>query len=97
MCNIIITIIVGVILLLTLILLLMILLNTDHDQLFFLAYEKIKHVDDSLEPHMWTYRTRITLEHLRQSIHDKKLTQTYPILHEFLQAVSKHILIACLS
>lgn len=62
--------------------------NVDHDQLFFLVYEKVKYTQDNLEPHLWTYRSRITLEHLRQSLHDKKLTKAYPILHEFLQAVS---------
>ena len=60
----------------------------DHDQLFFLVYEKVKYTKDNLEPHLWTYRSRITLEHLRQSFHDKKLMKTYPILYEFLQAVS---------
>ena len=66
----------------------MLLYNADHDQLFFLVYEKVKYTEESLEPHLWTYRSRITLEHLRQSLHDKKLKETYPILHEFLQAVS---------
>ena len=61
----------------------------DHDQLFFLVYEKVKYMKDNLEPHLWTYRSRITLEHLRQSLHNtQKLTKMYPILHEFLQAVS---------
>ena len=62
--------------------------HVDHDRLFFLVYEKVKYTKDNLEPHLWTYRSRITLEHLRQSLYDKKLTKMYPILHEFLQAVS---------
>ena len=67
---------------------LVIVFTADHDQLFYLAYEKVKYAKESLEPHLWTYRSRITLEHLRQSLHDKKMKQKYPILHEFLQAVS---------
>jgi hypothetical protein len=67
----------------------LLLCNSDHDQLFFLVYEKVKYTQDNLEPHLWTYRSRITLEHLRQSLHDKKLMKSYPILYEFLQAVSQ--------
>ena len=59
----------------------------DHDQLFYLVYEKVKYDEESLEPHLWTYRSRITLEHLRQTLQEKKMRDKHPILHEFLQAV----------
>ena len=50
-------------------------------------YEKVKYKEESLEPHLWTYRSRITLEHLRQTLQDEKMKEKYPILSEFLQAV----------
>ena len=50
-------------------------------------YEKVKYKEESLEPHLWTYRSRITLEHLRQTLQEEKMRQDYPILSEFLQAV----------
>lgn len=40
-----------------------------------------------MEPHLWTYRQRISLEHLGQTLVEKKLKTKYPILYEFLLAV----------
>ena len=62
--------------------------HVDHDKLFYLVYEKMKCAEGSLEPHLWTYRSRITLEHLQQTLQEKRMKEKYPILHEFLQAVS---------
>ena len=59
----------------------------DHGQLFHLVYEKVKYKEESLEPHLWTYRSRITLDHLRQTLQEEKMRQDYPILSEFLEAV----------
>ena len=59
----------------------------DHDYLFYVVYEKVKYAEDTLEPHLWTYRSRVTLEHLRQSVQGQKMKDKYPILSEFLQAV----------
>ena len=60
----------------------------EHDQLFFLAYERVDLMNQSsIQPHLWTYRSRITLEHLAQTLQEKKMKERYPILHEFLQAV----------
>lgn len=64
-----------------------ILLDIDHDQLFYLVYEKVKYAEDSLEPHLWTYRSRVTLEHLRQTIQEKETKDKHPVLYEFLQTV----------
>ena len=61
--------------------------QADHDQLFYLVYEKVRYKEESLEPHLWTYRSRITLEHLRQTLQEEKMIEKYPILSEFLQAV----------
>lgn len=61
--------------------------QVDHGQLFYLVYEKAKYKEESLEPHLWTYRSRIILEHLRQTLQEKKMKEKYPILYEFLQAV----------
>ena len=60
--------------------------TVDHDQLFYLVYERVKVSDDNLEPHLWTYRSRITLEHLRQTLQEKSIRAEFPILHAFLQA-----------
>ena len=61
----------------------------EHDQLFYLVYERMELMNESsIQPHLWTYRSRITLEHLAQTLQEKKMKKDYPILHEFLQAVS---------
>lgn len=60
---------------------------TEHDQLFYLMYEKVKVSEDNMEPHLWSYRQRISLEHLGQTLQEKKLKEKYPILHAFLQVV----------
>lgn len=60
-------------------------MNTD--QLFYLVYEKVKCKDEDIGPHLWTYRSRITIEHLQQTMQEKKMRTKHPILNEFLQAV----------
>ena len=62
---------------------------TEHDLLFYLAYERIKVNERCLEPHLWTYRSRITVDHLRNSVRGEK---TVKILDAFLQAVSDILL-----
>lgn len=57
----------------------------DHGRLFYLVYEKVKVNKDNMEPHLWTYRQRISLEHLRQTL---TLEEKCPVLHEFLRVVS---------
>lgn len=66
---------------------------TDHDQLFYLVYEKVKVSEGNMEPHLWSYRQRISLEHLGQTLLEKKLKVKYPILYEFLQKVSLELLL----
>ena len=43
-----------------------------------------------MEPHLWSYRQRVSLEHLGQTLQEKKLKEKYPILHEFLRVVSEY-------
>ncbi len=62
-------------------------LLVDHDRLFLAVYEHVKVVDSGIEPHLWTYRSRITLEHLALTLERKNFTKKHPILHEFLQQV----------
>lgn len=62
-------------------------LYADHDQLFFLVYERVKVNSDSMGPHLWTYRQRVSLEHLGFTLQENKLKEKYPILHEFLHVV----------
>ena len=61
----------------------------DHDPLFYLVYERMGEVvEGSLEPHLWGYRPRITLEHLTRYMQQQK--KKFPILKEFLKRV-RHI------
>ena len=46
----------------------------------------------SFIPHMWTFQSKITLENLTQKLQEKSLKDQHPILYEFLQAVSLHVL-----
>jgi hypothetical protein len=47
-----------------------------------------------MDPHLWSYRQRISLEHLTQTLQDKKMKEKHPILHDFLQMVC--ILLECM-
>ena len=58
-----------------------------HSEMFYHIYEKVKVDSDSLEPHLWSYRQRISLEHIGQTLREKKLHEVCPVLHEFLQLV----------
>ena len=60
----------------------------EHDQLFYLVHEKVKVKSESLGPHLWTYRQKISLEHLGLTLKEEKLKKAYPILHVFLVEVS---------
>ena len=62
---------------------------SEHDRLFFLVYEHVEVMNQSsIQPHLWTYRSRITLEHLAQTLQEKRMKERHPILYEFLQVVS---------
>ena len=54
----------------------------------------MKYDEDSLEPHLWTYRSRITLEHLRQTLQEETIRDKHLILYEFLQNVLSQTIIA---
>ena len=59
----------------------------DHDQLFYLAYEKVKVDESKLQAHLWTYRQQINLDHLQRTVQAAN-TEEIPVLDAFLQAVS---------
>ena len=61
--------------------------SSEHDQLFYLVYERVQVVEGTLDPHLWAYRSRITLEHLRQNLQQQNMKKKCPILHAFLQKV----------
>ena len=42
-----------------------------HSQMFCLIYEKAEVDSDSLEPHLWSYHQKISLEHIGQTIQEK--------------------------
>lgn len=60
---------------------------TGHNKLLSIAYERLEVSQDSIQPHLWSYRQRITLEHLQQTLAEANLKDKYPILHEFLRMV----------
>ena len=57
------------------------------DQLFYLVYERVKVSSASMGPHLWTYRQRVSLEHLGLTLQENKVKVEYPLLHEFLHVV----------
>ena len=52
-----------------------------------MVYERSSLAEGSLLPHLWTYRSRVTLEHLFQTLQAQKMKERCPILHEFLKEV----------
>ena len=59
--------------------------SLDRDRLFYTVYEKISVAPKAIVPHLWSYRSRVTLEHLFQTLQAQK--KTCPILHDFLKEV----------
>ena len=57
----------------------------EHDPLLYMVYEHGSATDKSLEPYLWTYRSRITLEHLALLLQPQQ--DKYRILAEFLKQV----------
>ncbi len=55
--------------------------------MFYHIYEKAEVDSSSLEPHLWSYRQKISLEHIAQTLCEKKLHEMCPVLHQFLQLV----------
>ena len=60
---------------------------SDHTKLISVTYEHIPVVPDSLEPHLWGYRPRISLIHLQKALQQHK--SKYPVLEKFLKEVSR--------
>jgi len=61
--------------------------SLEHDQLFYLVYERVQVTKGGLDPHLWAYRFRITLERLNQTLQQKNMKKKCPTLHAFLQEV----------
>jgi hypothetical protein len=55
----------------------------DNDRLFFTIHERVSVDPNDVLPHLWTYRSRVSLEHLSHTLQIEK--SSYPILHEFLK------------
>ncbi len=58
---------------------------SDCDRLFYSVCEKKAIAKESILPSLWTYRSRITLEHLLQMVKNQR---TCPVLLEFLNEAS---------
>ncbi len=56
-------------------------------KLLCVVHEQVGAVQGNIMPHLWTYRSRITLEHLSLTIQQENLKDDYPMLFEFLQQV----------
>jgi hypothetical protein len=65
----------------------------EHGKLFYLAYERMKVESGIIDPHLWSYHQRISLEHLGQDIQQKKLKDKHPVLHEFLHMVGSYVVV----
>lgn len=59
---------------------------TDHGKLFKVVYETDVGPSGEIHPHIWTYRPRISLEHLKQTLETMKDTK-HLLLKEFLKMV----------
>lgn len=55
---------------------------TDKDRFLYVIHEREELPLEAITPHLWSYRSHITLEHLLQVLQTQK--DTCPILHEFL-------------
>ena len=64
-------------------------IHLEHDQLFYLVYERMQVSKGNLIPHMWTYQSKVTLESLTQKVQEESIKEQHPILHHFLQAVRR--------
>ena len=61
--------------------------HLEHDALFFTIYEKIPVHSGDIQPALWRYRTRITLEHLTHIL-QQNTGKGLKILKQFLHLVS---------
>ena len=59
----------------------------EHDPLLNAAYEIEPVTEESLEMHFWTYKQKVSLEHLRCSLQQEDMKQKYALLYDFLQLV----------
>ena len=64
-----------------------VLMCTEHNPLFFLAYERVKVDEKRLEPHLWTFRSRVDVNHLRGYLQQQK-NKDVKVLSGFLNEVS---------
>ena len=60
---------------------------SEHDILFLTIYEKIPVRTGDIQPAMWRYRARITLEHLAHAL-QQNTGKDLVVLKEFLRVVS---------
>ena len=60
---------------------------SEHDILFFTIYEKIPVRSGDIQPAMWRYRARITLEHLAHVL-QQSTSKSLGLLKEFLRLVN---------
>ena len=67
-------------------------LYSEHDDLFFMIYEKLPVCTGDVQPALWRYRARITLEHLAHAL-QQSTNKSLTLLKEFLRLVSITILL----
>lgn len=61
--------------------------------LFQIVYEKVSVSEKNFQPHLWTFRSRITLEHLTRLLRQKRIRENHMLLFEFMQVVGVFVII----
>ena len=69
-----------------------ILYSPEPDKLMYLIYEKVKLKGGKIDPHLWSYRPHITLEHLALGLAQQNLKEKCKVLQIFLDEVSSAIM-----
>ena len=69
----------------------MVIISTVNNQLLYVLHERMEPAGGLLNPHLWTYRTRITLDHLSLTLQQKGIKEC-PILQQFLKEVFVHVM-----
>ena len=57
--------------------------------------EKDESDEPSMTPHLWSYRPKITVEHLTHYLDQGNYKKQYPILHAFLKQVCNLLWVVC--
>ena len=57
--------------------------------------EKGESDEPSMTPHLWSYRPKVTVEHLSHYLEKGNYKKRFPILHQFLKQVCGLFMVVC--